>query len=185
MALISTATRPNRNPAPAPIRNARSVGRRTSRARAKTANPATALPTTSSRKTGPSGTPVPRLGSLASRKATSAAAVSATAPSSRGSGHWREIADRTGTAKTMPVMMIGCTSAIGPLNSARAWKVKPSRPRAWPTTHQGRDSRCRSRLQAPLTLSGAEPATWCWTEVDRAVTKALHSAKSTASQVTS
>ena len=80
MALISTATRPNRNPAPAPIRNARSVGRRTSRARAKTANPATALPTTSSRKTGPSGTPVPWLGSLASRKATRAAAVSATAP---------------------------------------------------------------------------------------------------------
>ncbi len=51
-------------------------------------------------------------------------------------------------------------------------------------SHHGRRVRCHSSPKAPLTLEGAAPATWCCTEVDRAVTNALDSAKSTASQVT-
>ena len=107
-----------------------------------------------------------------------------TAPISRRSGSLREMAARIGTAKTMPVMMIGWTSEIGPLITASAWVMNPAMPSAWPSTQTGRCVRCHRRCHSPPTESGAAPAAWCCTDVDRAVKNALVRAKTIASQIT-
>ena len=139
---------------------------------------------TSVAKDQPKACRVPSCGSEAIRKVASAAAVRTTAASSERPGHCRERAARAGTAKTMPQMTIGCTSASGPFCMAEPWKTKPRMPSTWPTSQAGRPSRWVSRPTGPRADSGAAPAAWCCTEVEKAVVKALARANAIASQVT-
>ncbi|KRB77319.1 hypothetical protein ASE01_11335 [Nocardioides sp. Root190] len=121
--------------------------------------------------------------SEASSSTAIASAVTATAPSSVDDGRVRDSAARMGTAKTMPMIAIGWTSAIGPLPSASTWKVKPIGPNASAKSHSGR---CRRNLISPSTPSpsGARPVARCWVEVDTAVVAALARPNTTASQIT-
>ena len=51
------------------------------------------------------------------------------------------IAARAGTAQTMPLTTIGCTTAIGPACRALACSTNAQVARSWPTSQSGRRTR--------------------------------------------
>ena len=184
MAILSdTATEPKSSPAAHPSRNARTP--------VSSARPAsvtrTAAPTTRTPIRPKVPAPVVTslsCGAVARRKATRPAKVSSTARTSCRGSHRRDIAARMGGAKTMPMIAIGWTRAIGPKPRAIAWKSSATKPSSWPSHQIGRCARWAIRPAPPVTLSGASPAARCWTEVENPTVNALASASTTASQIT-
>jgi hypothetical protein len=96
----------------------------------------------------------------------------------------RLMAARAGTAHTIPLTTIGCTTAIGPACSALACSAKAQVARNWPSSHSGRRTRYPSRATTLCADSGAFSAAWCCTEVEIANVAALSRASVTASTVT-
>ena len=80
-------------------------------------------------------------GSEATRNTASPRAVITTARSSVSEGIRRLSAARAGTAQTMPLTTMGCTTAIGPACSALAWSTNAQVARNCPTSHGGRRTR--------------------------------------------
>ena len=64
-----------------------------------------------------------------------------TARSSVTEGRCRLIAARAGTAQTMPLTTIGCTTAIGPACRALACRANAQVARNWPISQGGRRTR--------------------------------------------
>ena len=89
----------------------------------------------------PSAARVPAVGLEATRNTARPTAVTSTARSSVIDGIRRLMAARAGTAQTIPLTTIGCTTAIGPACSALACRAKAQVARNWPSSHTGRRTR--------------------------------------------
>ena len=137
------------------------------------------------RSCGPRGRPaLPASGSEATRDTASPPAVTATARTSASDGIRRLSAARVGTAQTIPLTTIGCTTAIGPACraiacSAKARSPAPARP-AIPAAASGSPA----GTSRPAPRPGASSAAWCCTELDTAKVAALSRASVTASAFT-